>query len=353
MIDKNKNYLNFIAYLQIIGIILVVLGHSFHEFPDGHHGTTMAIYRFFYSFRMPLFLFVSGFLLVFTTEISHSNKTVLSFIKNKIKRLLLPMMVLTAITFTPRSFMSFAADDSINLSTDMLIRSFIDANYMPIPYFWFIHVSFILLCSCFLLINIFRRLGISPLFTISCIFIILLIYSLSSLPATTFFSINQLKRLGFYFALGGIYGLTYRKIDKYVNWSSPLLFGISLVVCLVSFWKFEGSELINLCSFFGIIMCISFAKIIERRNWKFLDHLKGANFIIFLFSWYCNVLTQQVLSYYISLPWWIHTILSLISGIYVPWLGYKYLEKHQDSKWIRFTSMLLGQSFKNKIQIST
>ena len=353
MNNKNKNYLNFIAYLQIIGIILVVFGHSFHEFPDGNHGTTMVIYRFFYSFRMPLFLFVSGFLLLFTTEISHSNKTPSGFIKNKLKRLVLPMIVITAITFIPRSFMSFAADDSINLSADALMRSFIDANYMPIPYFWFIHVSFILLCSCFLLINIFKRLGIPTLFTISCIFIILLIYSLSSLPATTLFSINQLKRLGFYFALGGIYGLTYQKIDKHVDWSSPLLFFISFIFCALSFWKFEGSDLINICSFFGIVMCISLAKIIEKRNWKFLDHLKGANFIIFLLSWYGNVLSQQVLSYFISLPWWIHTILSLISGIYIPWLAYKYLERHQDSRWIRFTSIILGQSFKNKVQVST
>lgn len=349
---KNKNYLNFIAYLQIIGIILVVLGHSFHEFPDGHHGTSMVVYRFFYSFRMPLFLFVSGFLLLFTTEANHSRKTPSGFIKNKLKRLLLPMMVLTAVTFIPRAYMSFASDDVIPVSAHALLRSFLYTDYMPIPYFWFIHVSFILLCSCFLLINVFRRLGISALITMSCIFTILLLYSLSSLPATTFLSLHQLKRLGFYFALGGMYGLTFQKLDRHIPWPNPLMFLISLIICIFSFWKFEGSQLINICSFFGIIMCVSFAKIIESRNWKFLDHLKGANFIIFLLYWYCNVLSQQVLSYYISLPWWIHTALSLISGIYIPWLAYRYLERHQNSRWIRFTSILLGQSFKKKVQLS-
>lgn len=344
--NEHKNYLNFIAYLQIIGIILVVLGHSFHEFPDGQRGETLVIYRLFHSFRMPLFLFVSGFLLLFTTEVSHSNKTPLRFIESKLKRLLLPMMVLTAISFIPRVLMSYMADDAINLSVDTLISSFIDADYMLIPYFWFIHVSFILLCSCFLLIYIFKRLGVSALFTISSIFIILLIYSLSSLPSTTLFSIDRLKKLGFYFALGGIYGLTFKKIDRYVSWSRPALFLVFLIICLISFWKFEGSDLINICSICGILMCISFTKIVEKRNWTFLDHLKGANYIIFLLSWYGNVLSQQVLAYYVSLPWWVHTFLSLISGIYIPWLAYKYLERHQDSRWIRFTSMLLGQSFK-------
>ena len=62
--SKHNKYFLFIAYLQIIGIVLVVLGHSFHEYPDGHHGDTMLMYKMLHSFRMPLFIFVSGFLLV-------------------------------------------------------------------------------------------------------------------------------------------------------------------------------------------------------------------------------------------------------------------------------------------------
>lgn len=345
---RTKNYLNFIAYLQIIGIILVVFGHSFHEFPDGHHGNSLFIYRLCYSFRMPLFLFVSGFLLSYTTEINNSKHTPSSFITNKLKRLVLPMVVLTIITFVPRTYMSFAADDTITFTFNNFLRSFIDQNYMPIPFFWFIHVSFILLVSCFLLIHFFKRLGISPLSTLLIIFIILLIYALSSFPTTTLFSINELKRLGFFLILGAIYGLSFNKIDKLIPWTSWLFFICSLVLFLYSFIELEGTIYVYVCSLCGIIMSISCAKIIDKNNLNFLDHLKGANYIIFLLSWYCNVFFQQVLAYFIVLPWWIHSFLSLIAGIYIPWIAYKYLEKHQDSKWIRFTSLLLGQRFKHK-----
>lgn len=68
-----KQFLKFIAYLQVLGIILVVLGHSFHEYPDGAGGKTLLLYRMLHSFRMPLFMFVSGFLMVYTTRIRYSS----------------------------------------------------------------------------------------------------------------------------------------------------------------------------------------------------------------------------------------------------------------------------------------
>lgn len=53
-----KTYLKFIGYMQIIAILLVVIGHSFHEYPDGMNGSSMLAYRMIYSFHMPLFIFI-------------------------------------------------------------------------------------------------------------------------------------------------------------------------------------------------------------------------------------------------------------------------------------------------------
>lgn len=343
---QNKTFLDFIAYMQIIGIILVVLGHSFHEFPDGRHGTSMLLYRLCYSFHMPLFLFVSGFLMAFSTEMSGKKRSPSKFIISKVKRLLLPMIVLTVITFVPRAKMSFAADEVISLNSHNFIMSFIDSSYMPIPFFWFLHVSFLLLCGCFLIIYVFKKIKIPPLVTLIIIFIILLYYALSSLPSTTILSLSQLKQMGFFFVIGAVYALCSERIDRYIPWEKIWFFVLTFMLWLVSFFLLEHTMTFYICSLMGIVTSISISKILVRRQWKFLDHLKGANFIIFLLSWYCNVFFQQFLAHFFSLPWWIHTLLSLISGIYIPWLGYKYLERHQDSKWIRLTSTLLGQSFK-------
>ena len=89
------------------------------------------------------------------------------------------------------------------------------------------------------------------------------------------------------------------------------------------------------------------AKILEHRNYGFLDHLIGANYLIFLLSWYCNVASQQVLSHFVALPWWVYSVLSLVSGIYVPWLGYRYLKTHSHSRWVRVAAFLLGQNIQS------
>ena len=57
---------------------------------------------------------------------------------------------------------------------------------------------------------------------------------------------------------------------------------------------------------------------------------------------------QQVLSHYVTLPWWVHTALSVTTGIYIPWLAYGYLQRHSNSRWIRLTSYLLGQTLPRK-----
>lgn len=55
-----------------------------------------------------------------------------------------------------------------------------------------------------------------------------------------------------------------------------------------------------------------------------------------------------MLSHYVTLPWWVHTALSVTTGIYIPWLAYGYLQRHSNSRWIRLTSYLLGQTLPRK-----
>ena len=56
---QNNNSL--ISFMQTFGIILVVLGHSTYQL--GHAGHVPAVCQWLYSFHMPLFFFLSGYLL--------------------------------------------------------------------------------------------------------------------------------------------------------------------------------------------------------------------------------------------------------------------------------------------------
>lgn len=85
-----------ISFLQAFGILLVVVGHSFYGCPDN------PIHTWIYSFHMPLFMFISGYLLKYTMSIRGNQLTEIplygqgGFITKKIERLLTPYFVISS-----------------------------------------------------------------------------------------------------------------------------------------------------------------------------------------------------------------------------------------------------------------
>ena len=342
----SRKFLKFIAYLQVIGIILVVLGHSFHEYPDGSQGKTMLFYRMLYSFRMPLFMFVSGFLMVYTPKLRGNAPKVSKFVMTKIKRLLLPFAVLTLVTFIPRAMMSGMADDNLSLSLDSLLAAFIYQDRLVIPYFWFLQASFILLIFSYITITLGDMAKINHIVLYCGMIVLFLILPILPVSFTGVFSLNETARLGIYFACGVAYGRFAPAIDRVVPWTSFTFFFAAIALWAVAFHFTENTPYITICSLLGIAMSVSLAKLLEKYDIRFIDHLIGANYMIFLLSWYFNVITQQVLHHFVELPWWCYSVMSLICGIYIPWLCYRYLNSHPESRWVKATAFLLGQSLK-------
>lgn len=347
-VEKRSNrYLNFIAYLQIIGILLVVLGHSFHNYPDSNFGYRLLAVRMVYSFHMPLFMFVSGFLMVYTAVLKETPPKWNRFALGKLKRLIVPFIVLSLVTFVPRAMMSDIADDAIEMSFTSLVRSLYDYNSLIIPYFWFLQSSFTLLLLVYIYLTLTSRLKINDSFAYIAITVIFAILSPFAQLAPAFLSLVKTCEFGIFFVLGCVYCRWNAEIDRAIKWESPWIFLFFSFIWGVSFSLLEGSPYMIVCSIAGICMSVSLSKILVRYNIHFLDHLIGANYIIFLLSWYFNIASQQVLHHFVELPWWVYTILSLVSGIYVPWLFYRYMLNHPQSRWTKLSKLLLGQSFKH------
>lgn len=344
---NSRERLQFISYMQVIGIILVVAGHSVHMYPDGAFGESLFIHSAIYSFHMPLFIFISGFLMMYSTFLRPgASPRSAGFVIKKFKRLMVPFFTLTLITFVPRSLMSSMSDEPMEMSFSALAMSFVEKDRMVIPFFWFLQASFILLIVNFFIIN----LGIKAKANLKIFILALLLASMAlafiSADNLTWFSINRVLDLWFFFTLGCACCLWQEKFMSSVPWTQPWLFMVFFLawICMVSLPENKFTSLV--CAVFGILMTVSLSQILVKKEWRFLDHLSGANYLIFLTSWYCNVVCQQVLSHIVVLPWWVYSLMSLFSGIYIPWLGYRYIVNHPDSRWVRFTSFLLGQDIK-------
>lgn len=338
---EREGRLKFIEYMQVIGIILVVAYHSVYMYPDGKHGDTIFILKLLGTLRMPMFMFVSGFLMVLSTRLTSEPKhKPHKFIAGKMKRLLVPFVTLTLVTFVPRTLMSGMADDTISMTWENLLMSLVSADRMVIPYLWFLQASFVLLTVGYTMIYLLRKGGI-PARAATLIFLsitLIPIFLPFGLPHTL--SLSMVGHLGVFFALGAVYCAFSANVDKAVPWTSPLVMITAGGLWIASYFLIDNYVITGIPA---IAMCISLTRIMEARHWGILNHLGGANYLIFLLSWYLNVATQQILGHFVSLPWWIHTTLSLVAGIYIPWLGYRYLRSHPTSLWARTARCLLGQ----------
>lgn len=341
---RPTQFLKFVAYMQIIGIILVVFGHSFHEYPDGDGGKTLLIYQLFHSFRMPVFMFVSGYLFMFTTRVRRSDPPgVGAFARNKAMRLLLPLVVLLTLTIVPRVLLSGMADDEMSLDSSTLWRMYFYTDSMAVPVLWFLQASFLLLVVAHILLTIMKRMGLND--TIALLTLLIVYGGLTFLPfpCTSFFSIDEACNLAVYMALGATYCRFSASIESKVRLTSPVLLIGAVAAWLMLFYLTRHTTFAPLCSIAGIVMCLSVGKTIEEKQWRILDWLIGANYLIFLLHWYFCVGAQQVLHHFTAWPWWVYTILALTAGVVGPWLLHRLLKANNHRRPVRLISTLLGQ----------
>ena len=338
-----KAFLKFASYMQVVAIIFVVLSHSLHQYPDGNLGRTTYAYLISAALGVALFMFVSGMLLAYASTPDQGSYTRFrSFTFAKCRRLLVPFVVLTLVTFVPRSLMSGYADDAITLSLGSLIGAFFDSQTLVIPYLWFLQSCFTLLVLCYAFLLLCAKLSVKTFFA-DTVLLTIAVLLLRRGPGIAFFSLGETMRFAIYFVCGIVYGQFMDRIDRIVPWTSCWFLILSTAIFVALFMFAENPFAQTVSTLVAVVATISLTKILVRHNVRIFNHLVGANYMIFLLSWYFNVFAQQILSHYISLPWYIHTAMSLLMGIYLPWLAYRLMLRHRHTAAARHAATLLGQ----------
>ena len=128
-----------IDVLYTIGITLVIFGHSHPSDWSVFSGTIFEkLIIFIYTFHMPLFFFIAGFLFMNSNAIGKNGYG--KWIKEKCIRLLTPYVVLSVIALIPKYYLEHHAF--------ITIKAFVEAICIPRigvwGHFWFIPV--LLLC---------------------------------------------------------------------------------------------------------------------------------------------------------------------------------------------------------------
>ena len=126
--DEKKRIL-YIDFIRAIAIILVVIGHYY---PDNHPMWYGEMRSVIYGFHMPLFMFASGYVYAATIR----KEPYLAFVVRKVKRLMVPYLVVSVIIIT----IKMLTQGNAYVESPVTAMSYVRVFYLPeAGYFtWFI-----------------------------------------------------------------------------------------------------------------------------------------------------------------------------------------------------------------------
>ena len=144
---SRQNFNLLISFLQVFGILLVVIGHSFYGASKDNF-----IITWIYSFHMPLFMFISGYLFAYTMKLKGKSLYTMSweecgkFIVKKIRRLMIPYVAISSLAFFPKALMSTFASRPVEVSFSGYLEMLAYPWDNVIIFFWFLPTLFLIFC---------------------------------------------------------------------------------------------------------------------------------------------------------------------------------------------------------------
>ena len=315
---------NTIDIAKAIAIVLVAIGHfDVEPMPEFYQGLDKVIY----TFHMPLFLFVSGFLCVATWKPLKYGE----FLLKKFKRLMIPYFVTSVIIISIKLLtQSFMPVDNPVSAVDYIAMLWLpEAGF----FLWFVYA-------------LWWMMVIIPFFNTPARRLVLWVLSLPAYfyygYVTDLFCLTQTARMGIFFVSGAvIYDIFDRlPLVKTLCGVSAVLFIPLAVASLQGATEtggFQADTLGLITAFAGIGFAIAVSYAIETRCATHvrrpLYRLAGASYIVYLFHTTFMGFAKGVFSklgYFAGSDLMMrYTLAELlvpgVAGVVVPYLLYRYL----------------------------
>lgn len=327
-----------ISFLQAFGIVLVVMGHSFYGLPNN------PLFSWIYSFHMPLFMFISGFLFRYGFDRRSTSPYDLcllgwkGFIWKKVKRLLVPYIFISSLAFLPKVLMSRWAARPLELSWAVYGETLLYPGRNTIIFFWFLPTLFLIFFLIAWAAKGWSRVNLPRVACYWWLFPLLLLHLFNPLSGVEILNLSGVVFYVIYFWLG--YCCCRYHVERHFP-SWIWLPSLVLSIIFMELPSFLGRDILR--SLNGIVLSISLGQLYVRYGARFFNHLYGASYAIYLFSWFPQVASQQILFALTGAPWYVGSILALVSGIYLPLGIYHLIIRAKKYAWGRALAFLTGQ----------
>lgn len=212
------------AMLSIWGITLVVMGHSGFT-NDIIAANLSGLHAWIYSFHMPLFFFISGYLYSLTNK----NFSIIDrpkFIRKKFDRLLIPYIALGCVVFVIKYAFSNLSSASRDFSLESFLYMFIapqNAN-STMGYLWYVITLFVI----FIIAQFLSFIKINLKVHTTCVIVALVSWSASHLiPHTEILNLNGVLWYFPFFCMGILFQVS--GVEKLIKYTKAKTLCISIL----------------------------------------------------------------------------------------------------------------------------
>jgi|GEM_PF-2578828 len=326
---EQKEQLNWLAILRGWGVLLVVIFHSF-TYEENALTPILSLYNMVFDFRMPLFFFISGFLLYYTKVRNGSD--FVSVLKTRVPRIIYPYLSLTLLVFLLKIAFVFLVKRPVDFSFQGLLDCFLYPINNPSRHLWFLN-AILIYFLCYPIVKI----GLKNKYTIFLSLIILLALYLF-VPKIYFLGLSEVSKYFIFFFTGAVFSKY--DLQQYLKnkLAAILVFGLFVFEIL-----FDFSFILH--SLTGIYLSICFALLSARifpnlfysfRNYYYQIYLLSSIFQSFITYGYVRVENNFLLLLLIF-------AIATITGLYLPILVAKIVKR------IDWKPLLLILGYQKKI----
>lgn len=331
-----KNKIAYVANAQLIGCLLVIFGHSY---PFGVEIPYFLgkIREFIYIFHIPLFVLISGFLLVKSGSIQKYGPV--EFVKRRAVKLIIPYLIISAIGYFPKYFFRNYINDDFNFSIQYFIRAFLVPRENIWGHFWFIPMIFLLAVLSIWLVQFAQNHYLSTVFLI-IFFLFLFIPNI-----TGWLSVNDIKNHLFYYFLGMLI-----IIEVIINKPKLkyMLVIVSLPLSILLFLSLPnqtGSMFIFIRIIIAslmILFVLNLSNVVHFEKLAFFKMNQPYIYPIFILSWPYQALTEILLNKLLHFPLYIVMICMFLAGIAFPIITILFINRIEKTSGKRFLSIAVG-----------
>lgn len=338
MSEVKQKRIAYIAQAQLIGCFLVILGHSIPLSWEIPH----AIYQadvFLYTFHMPLFFFVSGYLFYKTKSVERYSFG--SYIKKRSIRLMLPYVVLTIVGFIPKIMTAKLFEDSSQLSVMYFVRAFLVPRENVWGHFWFLPTLLIISLFSF----VFAKLKEKSFYAYAGLTVLLFGLPFAAY-LTDWFAVNDVLKYTCFYAFGLLFadsGFERVLRAKKTRWLFLLLCPIAIGLFMIPLEKGALQDTIHLiigiCMLLFVLTVTQYFDLTQTKAGSFLCR---KTYSIFILSWPFQSIVSIVFEKMMGLPYYMTMPIAFAAGIGGPIVAILIVDFIEKKINKRFISPIIG-----------